>query len=639
MAPKKKSTKKNKTEKNDLPKISIVEDTTIDIDQLNHLNTLYDSGSNGFRCTATEVSNPNHGNILLEEISRMRQERLFSDLTLSTKNKSFDVHKVVMAACSDYFRNILKKDPSIKCVDVNDVSPLGLTTVITYAYTGTLSLSLYTIGCTIATATQFQMCTLINMCTDFLIQEINVENCMYISNIAGTYGLNQVKESAKKFIRENFLEFSENDQFMKLTYDQISDLLMDDSLQLPSELTAFQIAMKWLQFDSKRVKHAADLLSNIRFGTISAHDLVSYVQPIPCMMQDPDCHRLLVNAMNYHLLPHQQNSMQSRRTKLRGGQKVLLTVGGRPALTEKALSREILYRDPENGWNKLAEMPAKSFNQCVVVMDGFLYVAGGEDQNDARNQAKHAVSSLNRYDPRFNTWFHLASMLQRRTHFSMCAYNGLLFAIGGRNSDGPLLSMECYIPSTNQWQMKARMDVARCCHASALSDGKILITGGYINNGYSRTVCAYDPTIDTWKDYASLSTPRGWHCAVTLGDYSYVTGGSQLGAQGERVDVITVERYNAYNGQWSYVAPLSIGVSTAGVTTLNDRIYLVGGWNESAKKYKSCIQVYNPDLNEWTEEDELPEATVGVSCCTIMLPNNKLRESRASSVASAAISI
>ena len=65
-------------------------------------------------------------------------------------------------------------------------------------------------------------------------------------------------------------------------------------------------------------------------------------------------------------------------------------------MTEKALSREISYRDVEGNWNKLTEMPAKSFNQCVVVMDGFIYIAGGEDQNDARNQAKHAVSSLSR---------------------------------------------------------------------------------------------------------------------------------------------------------------------------------------------------------------------------------------------------
>lgn len=116
-------------------------------------------------------------------------------------------------------------------------------------------------------------------------------------------------------------------------------------------------------------------------------------------------------------------------------------------------------------------------------------------------------------------------------------------------------------------------------------------------------------------------------------------GGSQLGGRAERVDVLPVECYSPYTGQWSYVAPLQTGVSTAGASTLNGKIYLVGGWNEIEKKYKKCIQCYNPDLNEWTEEDELPEATVGVSCCTISMPNNKTRESRASSVSSVPVSI
>lgn len=63
----------------------------------------------------------------------------------------------------------------------------------------------------------------------------------------------------------------------------------------------------------------------------------------------------------------------------------------------------MLWRDPREGgatWRHLTQLPAKSFNQCVAVMDGFLYVAGGEDQNDARNQAKHAVSTLSRWEGR-----------------------------------------------------------------------------------------------------------------------------------------------------------------------------------------------------------------------------------------------
>lgn len=62
---------------------------------------------------------------------------------------------------------------------------------------------------------------------------------------------------------------------------------------------------------------------------------------------------------------------------------------------------QVMWRDPREGgasWRHLTQLPAKSFNQCVAVMDGFLYVAGGEDQNDARNQAKHAVSTLSRYE-------------------------------------------------------------------------------------------------------------------------------------------------------------------------------------------------------------------------------------------------
>ncbi|KAM6334705.1 kelch-like protein 31 [Alca torda] len=638
MAPKRKTPKKSKVDKEDASITTVmVEDALLDVEALNHLSSLYDSGSNGLQCSATEVEALDHGASLLEGMNQMRQKQFLCDLTIATKTKSFKVHKLILASCSEYFHHLLQRDPPLHQVELHNVSPLGLTTVITYAYTGKLSLSLYTIGSTIAAATQLQVPALLNMCSDFLVQEMAMENCVYIANISATYGLNQVKDATQKFIRENFLEFSKTDQFMKLPFDQINELLMDDGLQIPSEVAAFQIAVKWLEFDPKHVRYAADLLSNIRFGTISAPDLVNRVQPVPRMMQDPQCHKLLVDAMNYHLLPHQENSLQSWRTRIRGGQRVLVTVGGRPALTEKALSREISYRDTEGNWNKLTEMPAKSFNQCVVVMDGFIYIAGGEDQNDARNQAKHAVSSLNRYDPRFNTWLHLASM-QHRTHFSLSACNGLLYAVGGQNAECTLASVECYIPTTNSWQSKASLETPRCCHATTVIDGKLLVTGGYISHAYSRTVYCYEPSTDTWREQARLGTPRGWHCAATVANQVYVLGGSQLGPQGERVDVMPMECYSPLTGQWNYTAHVPTGVSTAGVALLEGHLCLVGGWNESGKRYQKCVQCYNPDLNEWAKDEDLPEATVGVSCCTIILPRSLSSTFRASSAASAAAS-
>ncbi|MBN3305892.1 KLH31 protein, partial [Amia calva] len=545
------------------------------------------------------MSRPEHSAAMLEELSRMRQERFLTDLELATKTKSFDVHRLVVASCSQYLRQLLEKDPELRRVELPSLSPLGLATVITFAYLGRAHLSLYTIGCTVAAAKLLQVPQLLQMCVDFLLQELSLPTCVYVWNMGGAYGLAAVREAARSFLLRHFAEFSRTPPFTQLTLEQICTFLQDDRLQLPSEVTAFQIALRWLEFDERRTRHAGELLALVRLETIPAAQLVSEVQAEPRMMLDPVCHRLLVDAMNYHLLPHQQNALQGPRTRVRAG-------------------RIVEEGDPPPAWRALTQLPAKSFNQSVAAMDGFLYVAGGEDQNDARNQAKHAVNTFCRYDPRFNTWLHLAGMSQRRTHFCLAASEGRLYAVGGRSADGVLSTVECYIPSSNAWQPRATMPISRCCHAATtLPSGSLLVTGGYSGGAYSRSVLSYSPAADAWEDCPSLATPRGWHCAALLGGRVYVVGGSQLGSRGERVDVLEVEVYCPESAQWSHAAPLSLGVSTAGLAPLGGR---VGGWNEAEKKYQSAVQRYDPDSDSWGTGGQLPEPTVGVSCCALTLP-------------------
>ncbi|XP_062384993.1 kelch-like protein 31 [Sardina pilchardus] len=573
-----------------------------------------------------ELTRPLHSAAMLEELSRMRQERFLTDMELACKTKAFDVHKLVISSVSQYLREVLAKDPTLKRLELPTISPLGLANVITFAYLGRVHMSLYTVGCTLWAAMVLRIPHLLQMCSDFLLAELSMQTCVYIWNIATAYGLNPVREASRRYALQNFAQFAETPQFNQLTLEQIVSFLQDDALVLPSEITTFQVAMKWLDFDPQRQAHATEVLSHVRFETIPASELVSEVQPVARMMLDPQCHRLLVDAMNYHLLPHQQNLLQTKRTSVRGSQVALLTIGGRPSLTERTLSREVLWRDPRDGvasWRHLTQLPAKSFNQCVAVMDGFLYVAGGEDQNDARNQAKHAVSTLSRYDPRFNTWLHLASMRQKRTHFSLVATKGRLFAIGGRNTEGLLATIESYTPSTNTWQMRTPMEAPRCCHASAaMPSGDVLVTGGYVNCAYTRSVAVYSVDSDSWQEAAPMETPRGWHCSAALEGRVYVAGGSQLGPGGERVDVQTVEvfRPEEEGGAWSRMAPLPLGVSTAGLSVLGGQLFLLGGWNEAEKRYKAAVQRYDPKTDSWASGEELPEPTVGVSCCALALP-------------------
>lgn len=102
----------------------------LNVEQLNRLNGMplpppvIRPGERGFGLGG-EMTRPLHGSALLEELSRMRQERFLTDLELACKTKAFDVHKLVMSSVSQYLREVLAKDPGLKRLELPTLSPLG----------------------------------------------------------------------------------------------------------------------------------------------------------------------------------------------------------------------------------------------------------------------------------------------------------------------------------------------------------------------------------------------------------------------------------------------------------------------------------------------------------------------------------
>lgn len=67
-----------------------------------------------------------------------------------------------------------------------------------------------------------------------------------------------------------------------------------------------------------------------------------------------------------------------------------------------------------------------SFFLSVAVLNGFLYVAGGEASNDTCEPMR----SVCRYDPRNCSWLTVASMQNCRQSFQLGVLNGALYAVG-----------------------------------------------------------------------------------------------------------------------------------------------------------------------------------------------------------------
>jgi len=67
----------------------------------------------------------------------LREERDFMDVTISCDGEQVKAHKVILSACSDTFRNLLKKNPAQNPVIVLwDVTPRDLTSILDFMYQG-----------------------------------------------------------------------------------------------------------------------------------------------------------------------------------------------------------------------------------------------------------------------------------------------------------------------------------------------------------------------------------------------------------------------------------------------------------------------------------------------------------------------
>lgn len=98
------------------------------------------------------------------------------------------------------------------------------------------------------------------------------------------------------------------------------------------------------------------------------------------------------------------------------------------------------YNATTDTWAAIAPMKAARSSPGVGVLDGRLYVVGGQHQ-------MVGLDSVERYDPATDTWTLLAPMSTVRSFVGAGVLGGALYAVGGATGDvGFLASAERYTP-------------------------------------------------------------------------------------------------------------------------------------------------------------------------------------------------
>lgn len=258
-------------------------------------------------------------------------------------------------------------------------------------------------------------------------------------------------------------------------------------------------------------------------------------------------------------------------------------------------------------WSVKAPLPMRNFGLHSSVVDGKIYVMGGEsDEADSV-----PTGAMHVYDPATDRWMATKDMPTARGFFGAAAIGERIHAVGGSlnmaEQDPGTGIHEIYDPATDNWTRGADMPTPRADLTANAVGGRLYAIGGTRHVGIEALgmVEEYDSAADTWTRKADMPTPRlHLSSAVIDGKIIVVGGGPEW-----PVPLAATEMYDPATDTWTKLADMPTPRVGVWAAALDGRLYVMGGlsWENEALK---TVEEFDPKTNTWREVAEMPTARV-----------------------------
>ncbi|CAD1474074.1 unnamed protein product, partial [Heterotrigona itama] len=394
----------------------------------------------------------------------------------------FPVHRAILSAVSPYFKalftNSLKSGKTeITEVAIESVPGKIFSLILDYAYTGTCNVNADNVEQLLPLADQFEVLGVVQLCCQFLLQELRPENCLGIFNFARHYFCRDLEEKGRKYICHHFKRIlQESPEFEELTSKELKAILCDDELNVKNEEIVFEAIKTWLEHNVEEKRpYLPGLLKCVRYGLMNYNFFTNNVLTWKMIEEDESCQQVLA-AANQHL--------KEQEAKLGSGE-----IDLNNPLAKPRIPYEILFAiggwsagSPTNFFCKMADfIPPESHIRTTFVSfhsreksnpvesdprpEGhcFSLVFARREVCIIVNRPETHTGFVCNVNSRVDRWFlSVSTDATPRSYHGLCTLNNLIYMIGGFDGNQHFSTVRCFDPVTREWRERACMHHARC---------------------------------------------------------------------------------------------------------------------------------------------------------------------------------
>lgn len=213
--------------------------------------------------------------LLQDGLKELLNENKLIDCILKVGDRSIPCHRLIMAACSPYFRELFfsadGKELNQKEVVLENLDPNIMEVIVNYLYSADIDINDSSVQDILAAANRFQIPSVFTVCVNYLQKKLSTSNCLAIYRLALMMNCARLAIAARDYIADRFETICKDEDFLELDPPELFAIIGADALNVEKEEVVFETLMRWIKKDKeKRVKALEEAFDCIRFRLIPA---------------------------------------------------------------------------------------------------------------------------------------------------------------------------------------------------------------------------------------------------------------------------------------------------------------------------------------------------------------------------------